>query len=143
MNLQYWANQLESEGEKKPLEVLRKILKHKDGEKILTALITKEYSISAKRWSVEGLGYFNSKSSVNLTLQALTNDSMTIKLHAIHALSIRGNISQIKKIRPLLKDQWGGIRLNALTTLLDFKIKLTKSEIKLLKNDDKNYIRKK
>lgn len=143
MRINYWAKQLEAEGEIKPHQVLSKVYKNKMGSEILSQIIQGNFSVSAKRWAVEGLGNYSDVLSRELTLKALSNESMTIKLHSIHAISNRGDLKEIKKIKPLIKDESGGIRYNALETLLKYKIKLTKKEIQILQNDEKAYIRKK
>lgn len=85
---------------------------------------------SVKRWAVEALGSLQSKDVLKTLKSALKNPAMTIRLHAMIAIYHLGDSGNAKLIRPLLKDESGGIRMNALEILIIQKPKWLKVELK-------------
>lgn len=131
-------------GDKKQRALITKL--KKEGKKSLHQLQEIYYGqnpTSVKRWAIEALGSFPPSDVLKTLQSALKSSFMTIRLHAMIAIYHLGNHKNAKVIRPLLKDISGGIRLNALEILIEYKPKWLKSELKKMVIDEKVYIRNK
>jgi len=75
-------------------------------------------------------------------MEALEDERMTVRLHAIKGLGRMGYGKAAKKIASLLiNDESGGIRLNALYVLMDFGDKSVQPQIKKALADPQWYVR--
>lgn len=144
MNTQAIISVFRQHGDKKQQALIAKL--KKEGKKSLRQLLEiyeGENPPSVKRWAIEALGSFPERDVIKTLKSALKSPFMTIRLHAMTAIYQLGNSKNAKLLRPLLKDESGGIRMNALEILNVYQPKWFKTELKKLANDEKSYIRNK
>lgn len=135
---------LSAHGDHVPRATLTKIIKKGDaGFELLVHTYKTIQKPSIQRWVIEGIGYFYKKPEARkLLIAALAHEKMTIRLHAMIALRKYGDPKDLKFLLPLLHDESGGIRYNAITFLKDSGIEGLQKEFKALEKDEKPYIRK-
>lgn len=109
---------------------------------ILLALTGEEYSPSVQRWAVEALGHLPERLAWRPVARALRSPHMSVRLHAICAVRAFGNRRRAAALRPLLRDESGGIRVNALAAVGEFRPKWLDVELKRAARDPKDYVRK-
>lgn len=144
MNTQAIISVFRQHGDKKQQALIAQL--KKDGKKSLRQLqeiYAGEYPPSVKRWAIEALGSFPARDVIKTLKSALKSPHMTIRLHAMVAIYHLGDSKNAKLLRPLLKDESGGIRINALEILTVYRPKWLKLELLKLANDEKTYIRNK
>jgi HEAT repeat protein len=66
---------------------------------------------------------------------------MTVRLHALKGLARKKHKKSWKAITFLLKDESGGIRVNAIYALIKLKEKRALSKIEKCLSDQKSYVR--
>jgi HEAT repeat protein len=109
---------------------------------ILTELAGNQYPPSVQRWAIEGLGRLPERLAWPLVSQALRSPHMSVRLHAICAVRDFGNRRRAAALRPLLRDSSGGIRVNALAVVGEFRPPWLKAELKRASRDPKDYVRR-
>lgn len=101
-----------------------------------------DYSPSVQRWAVEALGHLPERLAWRPVARALRSPHMSVRLHAICAVRAFGNRRRAAALRPLLRDESGGIRVNALAVVGEFRPKWLAVELKRAARDPKDYVRK-
>lgn len=74
--------------------------------------------------------------------RALRSPHMSVRLHAICAVRGFGNPRRAAALRPLLRDESGGIRVNALAVAAEYRPPWLKAELTRLSRDPKDYVRR-
>lgn len=92
-----------------------------------------------RKWSLQALGSFGEKKDAILLIEALKEDRMTVRLHAVKGLARLGMGAE--PIAKLLKDESGGIRVNALYALMVIGDVSVLPEIRKCLKDSEWYVR--
>ncbi len=109
---------------------------------VLMELTGTGYSPSVQRWAVEALGHLPERLAWRPVSRALKSPHMSVRLHAICAVRAFGNRRRAAALRPLLRDESGGIRVNALAVVGEFRPRWLGAELKRAARDPKDYVRK-
>ena len=100
-----------------------------------------DYPPSIKRWAMEALGTYGRRLTLPLLRSALQSPHMSVRLHAILGIDSLDDPSLAGYIRPLLKDESGGIRVNALTSVARMKPRWLRTAATNAIEDEKKYVR--
>jgi HEAT repeat protein len=114
------------------------------GKAAVPALIQAAKDQSAPRirkWSLQALGSIGDRRAAPVLMNALTDDRMTVKLHALKGLGRMKYKKSVKKITELLADKSGGIRVNALLTLMAIGDRSVLPQIQKCLSDPQWYVR--
>lgn len=106
---------------------------------MLQAIYAGDYPPSIQRWAIEAMGTF--PAALKTMRSALKHSSMSVRLHAMIGIDSFNDPKNVRYIRPLLADESGGIRLNALDIAAKYRPRWLRSELTRLANDEKSYIR--
>ena len=132
-----------SPGEHKQKLLIEKLKLNGDQSvKLLIETLNDTTSIEVKRWIVEAMGEFDTPESRKLIIAALKDKAMSVKLHAIRAVRKINDQKIAKYVLPLIDDESGGIRINALDVIFEFRVRGYKSIIEKCLMDQKEYVRK-
>ena len=144
MNIDSVVEVFRQHGEVKQRKLIAGLAKHgRDSFPLLKAVYEGEYPPAVKRWAVEAMGSFPSPDALKMLRSALKNPYMSLRLHALIGISRRGNRADARYIKPILRDESGGIRINALEMIALHRPRWLRSELRRLVNDEKWYIRSK
>lgn len=92
-----------------------------------------------RKWALQALGSLGDKKDAPLLIAALKEERMTVRLHAVKGLArLQLGAAPIAK---LLKDESGGIRLNALYALMAIGDVSVLPEIRKCLKDSEWYVR--
>jgi HEAT repeat protein len=95
-----------------------------------------------RKWSLQALGAIGNKAAAPLLIQALKDERMTVKLHAIRGLSRMKYKPAAARIRMLMSDPSGGIRVNAIDALIELEDRtVSGSVLNRSLADEKWYVR--
>ena len=94
-----------------------------------------------QKWSLQTLGEIGNKKAAPLLLQALSDNRMTVRLHAIKGLSRMKLKRAAKPIARLLNDDSGGIRVNALYALMSLDDSSVLGKVRRSLSDPQWYVR--
>jgi hypothetical protein len=112
------------------------------GRDILIQVWNDSASIEAKRWAISGLGNYNDSQSRKIIQSSLLNKAMSIRLHGIRAINMIGNKRLGIDLIPLIDDESGGIRINALDVIVGLRVSGWKTIVNKCLTDQKMYVRK-
>jgi len=99
--------------------------------------------VSVQRWAHEALAQIPGRRAGVLTQLGLGSTHMTVRLHTMVGIAHAGIGARIDWLFPLLSDESGGIRLNALEILICHRPRKVRAYFGVLRNDPKAYIRDK
>ncbi|WP_374080345.1 HEAT repeat domain-containing protein [Bdellovibrio bacteriovorus] len=95
-----------------------------------------------QKWALQALGAIGDKRAAPLLLNALDDERMTVRLHALRGLGKMKYKKGTKKISVLLlNDESGGIRVNALYALMAIKDPSILPQIQKSLSDPQWYVR--
>ena len=100
-----------------------------------------DYPPSVVRWAMDALGLFPGPRALRRIKGGLMHSSMSVRLHAMLAVRQLNDGALARYIRPLLDDESGGIRVNAVAIIAELKPKWLKTELRRALSDDKAYVR--
>ena len=101
-----------------------------------------DYKPSVQRWAIEALGSMPEKLAWPLVAKALCSPHMSVRLHALCAVGAFGNRRRASSIRPMLRDESGGIRINALGLVAHLRPPWLRQELTRARADEKWYVRR-
>ena len=129
-------------GDKPQRALIRRLAKSQSALGALSDICTGDYPPSVVRWAVEALGAIRGPVALGLIKCSLKHPAMSVRLHAILGISAFNDRSLAKYLRPLLRDESGGIRVNALAAVGALKPNWLPSELRRAIKDDKDYVRR-
>jgi len=90
---------------------------------------------------MDGLGHFRAPAAAALLRRGLRSPHMTVRLHALGAVDRLGTPALIRAVRPLVRDESGGIRVNALALLIRRRVRGLRGILEAARRDPKAYVR--
>ena len=94
-----------------------------------------------QKWSLQALGGIGDKRSGGVLIASLSDERMTVKLHALRGLKKMKLKKAVPSITRLLDDPSGGIRVNALYALMAIGASSALPAIRRLLQDPQWYVR--
>lgn len=134
---------LDTSSDKAAEKVIQQIiLEGKSAVPLLMKAAKNKEAHRIRKWSLQALGAIGDKRAAPLLVEALKEDKMTIRLHAIKGLARMNYKKAAKKIAALsVNDESGGIRVNALYALTDLGDGSVGAQILKSLSDPQWYIR--
>ncbi len=111
------------------------------GRDMLILIWNTSDKIDVRRWAIHGLGNFKDTQSKSFIKSALSDPSMSIRLHAIRAIRILGDKKLASNTKELINDSSGGIRVNALDVIVQLQVPGFCKVIEKCLGDPKKYVR--
>lgn len=134
---------LKTQSDHKARSAIRQLWRKGPGALPLALSLFKETTDAhQKLWLLEYFGAFDQALPNRILFAALKNEKMTMRLHALIALRHRGNPRVAARVRPLLKDESGAIRLHAVETLWALQGQKAKKALLPLRQDAKTYVQR-
>jgi HEAT repeat protein len=110
---------------------------------LLKEIIHGNYSPSIQRWAFEGLSVCSKRRALPLLRNGIKSPHMSVRLHALLGIAEFNDSKLASDLRPLLRDESGGVRLNALCIIEKMKPRWLRLEATKALQDEKSYIRQK
>lgn len=96
---------------------------------------------SIRRWAVEAIGGFSDRRAFPALRSAAADTHTSVRHHAIHGLRVRRHPRSAEVLIPLLRDEGGGVRVNAVMALVDLGARSAGPALLAAAGDGKWYVR--
>ena len=136
---------LDVEGEKEPRRIVAELVKRRAvSEPAVTEALLQNPSCRIRRWCCDVIGGFKDPGLVPQLEQATRDSHMSVRLHALVAISAFRIRQAVQAVGGLLNDESGGVRGNAVVACRAYSDEFPEVVPKLLPliNDEKWYIRR-
>jgi HEAT repeat protein len=137
-------NAFDQEGESAPLAAI--MASPRGDPEYTRALIDAAAShprTRVRRWAVEALGIIGigDANLLGPICKSLSDNQMSVRLHAIKALVHMNASNRVEELRPLLADTSGGIRVNAILAAISLQGSSLCNALEICLGDEKWYVR--
>lgn len=137
--------QLDVEGEAEPRRIVAELISRRvDSESNVRTALINNGSCRIRRWCCEVIGGYKDSSLIPALEQATRDSHMSVRLHALIAISDFKDYRAIRAVIRLLQDESGGVRGNAVVacrSFIDSHPEVVTALLPLV-NDEKWYVRR-